>query len=114
MSQVLASAPGTGGVNSLWHTYNVKEEGGFLPSFPAAPRGKIAPSWQRDRAPAALVEDAPLSEEQQEPPKFSAKASGLCWDKSGVWPGMAAVGMATALRSYRAEMARTELMVSHV
>ena len=115
MSQVLASAPGTGGVNQLWHTYNVKEEGGFIPSFPPAPRGKIAPSWQRDRAPAALVEDAPLSEESDEaPPQFSAKASGLCWDKSGVWPGMAAVGMATALRSYRAQIVRTELMVSQV
>ena len=124
LSQVLASAPGTGGVHQLWNTYNVSESGGFIPSFPPAPRGKIAPSWQvaRNRDPlltADLKTDEPLlSEEAAEPPQFSGKASGLCWDKVGGGASassrkrMAAMAMANAVRDYRSFIAQTELMVS--
>lgn len=108
-SAVLASAPGAGGVNLLWNTYNVSEKFGFIPSFPPAPRGKIAPSWQRDRSPLpalAGVVDEPLSGDDEPP----------CFKHLG-WSGKAGMRgeieeMAAILRGYRSFIARTELTVS--
>lgn len=111
-SVVLASAPGAGGVNQLWKTYDVTKNFGFIPSFPPRPRGKIAPSWQRDRAPLpalANMVDEPLSGDDQPPPCFKE----LRWaGRTSSRDAAEVEAMAGVLRGYRSFIARTELMVS--
>ena len=110
-SVVLASAPGAGGVNQLWNTYNVSKSFGYIPSFPPRPRGKLAPNWKRDRAPLpelAGAADETLSSDDT-PPCFTE----LGWAGNEGSTGTAEVqAIARVLRGYRSFIARTELTVS--